>query len=854
MSGNTFAGICDSASDSTAGRMIDALLSKITGIRTVGNDFKQTSAYAKGAKDAAAFASLCVELNIPIETDAQRSLDAVGTDNAKYMGKTFTARGNVGERILYAYQKYMSYALEVTDKIFEGGANAAVTASLDGLKGLSAEDASNIAEFTANRRTFKNATWEDAEGNTHGSYLARKTGAAKQATGVVGDWLMPFSQVPANATQTAIDYTVGVAKGTGEIISIVKDSRAGKTIDPVRQRQAASDFGRGMTGLGMIGLFTCAAAMGIVDVSDDKDKDKKALEQSDGRYGAQINWSALERALCGESTTWKDGDITTSLDFLEPFNTQMYLGYELSQEETMAGILKAAPGATFNSIWASLMDSPMMTSANDAADAISDLMDAESATDVADTVVDLSGDFTRSFIPQAARQAAQATGEYRRDTRGETAIDTAINKLLADIPVLNQTLPIQYSGVGEPQRYGKDKDIFADPTYTGPYNPDAVTTYLRDLSENLDGDASFYPDSQAPMSVNIDGQKVALDGSQRQTWQQTYGTKFNEIASQLTANPGFRQLPSHLQAEALSTAKEYATQYAKEDVFGNGNVPEGTAEEIASSLVGKKIAGEFNGALDELRKNWKNTGDIGDAAQEMEEAMELYQSMDEGTKAAADAEIGGISEAYLAAKDAGMDTETFATLYLTYREVDGAEGKPSEQAQAWHTALERAEDQGMVTAKQKETMRENMKFWQIFPAETEKFDALISTGINTEDANKVVTDLGKVQGTGAVNAETGKTTVRPIDKWRAIVAMDYLDDTETDTVMKEYFTSDAQEKKYNILREHGYSAEDFVDAYGVTQEYSKKLDRIKGFMELGYDWSEAQALYELFRGDYDRWN
>lgn len=171
--GNSFGGLLDSASDSTAGQMVDILISEITGQRTVSNDFKNAKAYAKGASEAADFASLCVELSIPIETDAAGSYASTTGEGGggKYIGKTFRANGNVAMRAMYAYQKYMSYALEVSDKIFEGGTNAAVAESLQRLKqsGLSDQQISDISEFTANRRTFKNATWTDENGKIHGS-------------------------------------------------------------------------------------------------------------------------------------------------------------------------------------------------------------------------------------------------------------------------------------------------------------------------------------------------------------------------------------------------------------------------------------------------------------------------------------------------------------------------------------------------------------------------------------------------------------------------------------------------------------------------------------------------------------
>lgn len=110
LTGNTAIGLLDSASDSTSARIMDGILSKFTGKQTVGNDIKNIKQYVQGALDAARWASLCVELNVPVETDAMSTLNTAidGGNGGKYVGKTFTPDGNVVMRGLYAYQKFQS--------------------------------------------------------------------------------------------------------------------------------------------------------------------------------------------------------------------------------------------------------------------------------------------------------------------------------------------------------------------------------------------------------------------------------------------------------------------------------------------------------------------------------------------------------------------------------------------------------------------------------------------------------------------------------------------------------------------------------------------------------------------------
>lgn len=598
--GNSFGGLLDSASDSTAGQMVDILISEITGQRTVSNDFKNAKAYAKGASEAADFASLCVELSIPIETDAAGSYASTTGEGGggKYIGKTFRANGNVAMRAMYAYQKYMSYALEVSDKIFEGGTNAAVAESLQRLKqsGLSDQQISDISEFTANRRTFKNATWTDENGKIHGSDLSRILTAVKKGHDKLPDWFnkgwqtatdiaVPFASVPMNATQTGIDYTAGVVKGIGEVASIIKDAKQGKPINAVRQRKAATDFGRGLTGVGMISLFAAAVIQGAIKVTNPDDWDEEALMQSEGRTGAQINWNALERGMKGESAEWKAGDAITSLDFLEPYNTQIYLGYELAQADDIKEAFKQYPGATIRSVFNSLMDSPMMDGPERLLETIQEVMESETAQDGVNALASYAGDVASSFIPQVVRQAAQYSDGYYRDTRGATPVETAMNRLKAAIPGFSQDLPIKYNALGEPQERGGFSSIFLDPTNTMEYQPNEVTTYLEDLRTKLPDDVGFIPDRQSPMSITVNGIERVLDGTQRETYQKTYGEKVSEYYSALIKNQDFESLTPELQAEALKKAEQYATSFAKAAVSEYKEVPEEATEELTKNIV-----------------------------------------------------------------------------------------------------------------------------------------------------------------------------------------------------------------------------------------------------------------------------
>lgn len=857
ITGNSFGGLMDSASDSTGGRMMDAVLSKFTGRKTVGNDLKNVKAYAKGAADAASFASLCVELNIPIETGAGASLSTAMGDggSGKYMGRTFRSTGNVAMRAMYAFQKYMSYNLEVTDKIFEGGTNAAISESLNNLKNanLTEEQIAQLSEFTANRRTFKDATWKDSGGKTRGSDLSRAAAGFKRGAGdifgkpgeVAVDAVLPFASVPMNVTQTGIDYSTGVVKSVGEAISLIKDAKAGKEIDVARQRQVASDFGRGLSGVGMIAMFTAAAATGVVKVNEPKDKDEKALLQAEGRSGAQINWSALKRGLDGGSSEWQDGDIITSLDFLEPFNTQLYLGYELSKEDSVADMLKAYPFATVKSVFNSLMDSPMMTGLSGGVDLISGVVEADDASGIMDELAGYAGDTAGSFIPQFVRQTAQLTDGYYRDTRGETSAEYAINNIIAGLPFLSQTLPKKYSGLGEAQERGGFFNTFVDPTKTQTYRKNDVTNYLEELSGSLDGDTSFIPDRQAPMSIHVNGETVNLDSEARETYQKTYGELVSNYYTGLMGSEAFRNLSDEQKAKALNRAKTYATEHARAAVSDYTTDSPKDAKTVENSIMQDLVRSEFSKAFDTMEPD------------ALGQAYSIYESLGNAQKQEFKNGTGGRIGYYITARENGVSGETFASLYGVYKNLDDNSGMAGkDKAQEWARTLGNAYESGQITKAAHDALKDKMVFRQTFSIETEKFDAMTESGLSSDVADRIIKGLADLQGTGSVDKDTGEATVTNRDKWGYIAALDGLSDKEKDRVMLLYMPDynpdsgkpDKTELKYAYLRGRGYSAEQFTQTYGVTKEFTKKADMIAAWVALGYSREEAQMFYKLYKG------
>lgn len=577
--GNTAVGFIDATSDSTSGRLVDALVSKVTGKRTVGNDIKYGKTYKDAAWKATKMASLCAELDIPMDSESRFT---TGTT------RTYSPQGNPIMRFMSAYEKYMKYALEVTDQLYQGGANAAVEASLQEISGngtLTQEEAEAVAKLAGQRRTLK-----DERAATR---MAKKVRQGINEFGTenmgLGDLTMPFASIGSTSAHVAVDYTAGTVTGLTQVFKLMYDVKHGRYVNgvktiykngkPVRsvtlaeaQRAAVTNAGRGITGLGLVTAFAGFAAVGVLKVHDDKDKDKRGLEQAQNLSGAQLNVEAGLRWIQGKGTDWQEDDLVISVDFLEPFNAQMYLGYLLSQEESVLDAVAASPKNAYQSVMSSIADMPAMQGMQEALDLLNGTSSLE------EFAASAMGSTASGFIPGWLRQTAQVIDPYYRDTSGDTQMDAAINQVKAAIPGLSQTLPKKYSGLGQEQLRDDDWISGIFNTMVNPGDADRIkTTEVTDFLDelyDLTGDLGIYPDAAAPKSFDQDNETYTISTKeQTELYQRTYGSEVNKLYSELIKFADFKNLDETDQAAVLEQAKDAARALAKSKISGKYTPP-----------------------------------------------------------------------------------------------------------------------------------------------------------------------------------------------------------------------------------------------------------------------------------------
>lgn len=592
---------------------LDMLLSKYTGTRSVAAD---KSYFSKTKRKGMGEATLKSYIETGLDASASNAQGKYETGGSR----SFKMTGNFLERFLSTWEKYSNYAMVTTDQMQKGGIQAEAQRGIDALeaKGKVAKGAlDGRAEEIARERTFQN------EGK-----LAQATGVVRRALNVfsikdkrggsfgVGDLILPFTNAPGNIASAAIQYSpAGFINAGAEVVKVLNKAKAG-TLTASEQAKAVTDFGRAFNGTMGIAFFAVLAGAGIMNVAGDDDKDKEALEKSEGVSGTQLNLSALNRWIAGESTEWRDGDDLVSIGFLDPINAQMTYGALLADCYKDEGLTFAnVAGGNLESAFQSVMDLPAMSQFQEIENSLKYSKADTTGGKLADATFRYGASQATSFVPNVVSGVAQGVDGTVRDTyNGDTVWENSLSAMKSKIPGLRETLPAALDNWGQEKKYtGTAAENFLNATL----NPGSVTKYrtsavnqeLYRLGENID---IKYPEKKAPNSGNRDGEKVSLDQDERRQYQMAYGQTAYDNIQKVIRSSVYKQSSDAEKAAAIQNLLEVATSAGKKKAkLDGGDTPAWTTKStgtIGENAVYKAMLGTAKDALPEDKRT--KTGNV----------------------------------------------------------------------------------------------------------------------------------------------------------------------------------------------------------------------------------------------------
>ena len=456
-----------------------------------------------------------------------------------------------------------------------------------------------------------------------------------------------------------------------------------------------------------------------------------------------------------------------------------------------------------------------------------------------------TGYFTQG-IPALLRQTSQVFQTDKQTTfaNSEDPLIRGIQKKAATIPFVGslfQTDKVDEWGQTEAtgNLFQRVVNAYFNPGKSAVIDTSPLEMEIEELNKSVP-DSVSPPDTPKTITyTDADGNRHEnhrLTEQEYRTLAETQGKTAHELLTSAIESDAYQNLSPEQRAKVFEYVYDYAREAGRQAAFegyeaNTSSWMNDIEEQGAAAIIRHVISGEFDDSLTDLVD-----GKDG-AVASMDEAWNLYDSLSATEQQRLLEESGGRVEYFIRASASGVETETFADLYMAYRNIDGQDMSVSEKANAWRNELQKAYESGDITARQRETLKKYMVFRYSGVVETDKYDAMTSAGLNASEAYTVV---NLVAGLGS--------NAKDIKKAEAIVGAPL---SEGDTLIALYtYLSDAQEKNLGEMIDLGYTADDYVRAWRLYSDESgtgKKARVIQNLMkEFGIDWSAASAIYKIY--------
>lgn len=356
------------------------------------------------------------------------------------------------------------------------------------------------ARQEADFATFKNPT-----------VLGKAAVGLKRPLGPVGDFVVPFTQVPAAIAARLVQRTpIGIAT---EIVKQIRAVKAGQAFD---QRAMAQAIGNGTFGVVAIGAGLALAKDGLLTFGYPTDTKERKLWEAEGKqpYSVRI------------------GDRWYSLNYLQPFGMLLAIGGQAQKDIDDGKSPTEVTTKALATAGQAIQEQSFLKGINGVLSAISD--PERGAQKWMENT-------TSSVIPNFIRSGARAADEVQRKP------ETIVEGVKSGIPGLRGQVPTKDDLFGEPL---PAKDNFLN-QYINPLRPsvardvDLLTAEIRRLQ---DVDLAKIPSQIRKDSF---GKDVTLTGEQVKELQANVGAGVKQAWSQVVETPEYAGLPDEQKSKVL---------------------------------------------------------------------------------------------------------------------------------------------------------------------------------------------------------------------------------------------------------------------------------------------------------------
>ena len=704
--------------------------------------------------------------------------------------------------------------------------------------------------------------------------LSKIVSKAQKGTGVVGQAIMPFTKTPANVLVRAVEFSpLGIldtayksAQAIAGRTKLTKKSGFAGNLARNGQNITGADIvnsiAKTVTGTGLFALGALLWDQGFLSAGPSDDEEEKTLDELAGKQPYSLRFKG------------EDGNAHNyTLEWLTPVAMPMFMGAEFWKmlQETDGVSTFADYENLFTAIADPMIQMSMLQGLNDSLDSIRYAENNLGQFFINAAINYLSQGLTNTLMGQVERTMEANRQTTYVDENGNLPkwAQRSLGKASQKIHGWDYQQMDYRNEWGETEaNEGGWLYNLLSPGYASTETADAVMQELYRLKETQ-------PEKVTPKAIP---KKVSYDDTsgtthkdyqltedQYQALAEAQGQTAKQTLVDLIANENYNALTDEQKAKVINAAYEYAAEAGKKAALPDYSSKaaawmQSAEKDPANTIINKVVTDELGNALDNVVGAWKDQKSDGEYVAELESTYQAYQAMSKQAKAAILKDASGRLADYLAARKVGVKSETFSELYKEYWSISETNEKTSEKAQQWAYQLEKAKEAGKITEAQKSTLKDSVKFFQTMPAETEKFDQLVDSGLNAKDTNTVVDAIG------SLTPEYGKTQVSNIQKWEAIVDAG-LSKESTDAAIKAYMTDydptdkspDKTELKYDYIRkEMGIDPEVYNKIYRAYLETkdlsseeldkmdtSRKEEYLRRWKREGMSSNQANELYNL---------
>lgn len=390
------------------------------------------------------------------------------------------------------------------------------------------------AQKEADYATFKNPT-----------ALGKAATGLKKPLGAVGDFVVPFTQVPASIATRIVERTpIGTAT---EMIKQIKNVKAGGAFD---QRAMSQAIGNGAFGPAIMGVGFALANQDLLTYGYPSDAKERKLWDSEGKQPYSV----------------KVGDRWYSLNYLQPFGTLLAIGGQANKARKEGKDITAIIGQGTATAGQSIMNQSFLKGIGGALDAISD---------PERSVRKYVEQTTSSTVPNFVRSFARAKDPTQRAPEG------IVEGIKSGIPGVRETTTPKLDMFGQPL---PAKDTFAN-QYLNPLKPskvrgDNTTAELRRLQ---DADLGTMP-TEANKAVF--GKDKPMTSKQLDDLNKSTGSAMKVAYDSTIADPRYASLSDEDKVKTLKKINDVV--YGAEKI--NWAVKTGVIEPDPSKLSKDQIA------------------------------------------------------------------------------------------------------------------------------------------------------------------------------------------------------------------------------------------------------------------------